>query len=591
MKKLYLILAVLCFVVANAQIITPNTAYRGKKLNISIVDCKTTVDVVSRTAMNRVVSDTTNPDITDPQPDPKPDVISQTSNINIFNQLNEFLTVDSYIKISDCEYSIKTSVPSDATPGPYSIFIPQDISGTKDITYNNACNVIAEPIKYTLSSTTNICGNSDKVPSTSYKVYDDSTGKVVRTICANWNGNFSILLPAGNYTVKPISHNPNYTISPTEIKVTLPYAGDVTEIQPFCATANQPKIDLLGCIYARNFARPGFDAKYVVKVTNRGNVAQSGSVKVQFNDAILDFVSSSSETPQIGNGTLTWNFSDLKPYRTKKFYFKLNVNSPVETPAVNIGDKLDFDVNITTLGTDINLANNSCTRRQTVVGSYDPNDKLCMDGDEILQEKIGDYLTYRIRFENTGNFPAEFIRVIDYINPELFDISTLEVLETSHDMQLTINDDVVEFFFENIQLPFDDDNNDGHIFYKIKTKDNLKIGQKITNQASIYFDYNAPIITNIAETAIVEEVLGTAEHDLRAEVNLYPNPTSNLLNIKLSNGTAKSIEIYDMSGQMVFVRSNTSNSESIDVTPFAKGTYIIKINTSEGATTSKFVKE
>ncbi len=56
----------------------------------------------------------------------------------------------------------------------------------------------------------------------------------------------------------------------------------------------------------------------------------------------------------------------------------------------------------------------------------------------------------------------------------------------------------VEFIFENINLPFDDANNDGFVAFKIKTKSSLVLGDTFSNSANIYFDYNFPIVTNTA---------------------------------------------------------------------------------------------
>ena len=40
---------------------------------------------------------------------------------------------------------------------------------------------------------------------------------------------------------------------------------------------------------------------------------------------------------------------------------------------------------------------------QTVVNSYDPNDKTCLQGKTVSSEVIGEYVHYLIRFENTGS--------------------------------------------------------------------------------------------------------------------------------------------------------------------------------------------
>ena len=91
------------------------------------------------------------------------------------------------------------------------------------------------------------------------------------------------------------------------------------------------------------------------------------------------------------------------------------------------------------------------------------------------------------------------------------------------------NDNLVEFLFENINLPFSDATNDGFVTFKIKTKSSLVIGDSFSNSASLYFDYNAPIITNT--TTIVVQTLGTSEFASQA-ISIYPNPARDTLHIK-----------------------------------------------------------
>lgn len=42
---------------------------------------------------------------------------------------------------------------------------------------------------------------------------------------------------------------------------------------------------------------------------------------------------------------------------------------------------------------------------------------------------IGDYVHYKIRFENTGTFPAQNIVVTDLIDISKFDISSLQMID------------------------------------------------------------------------------------------------------------------------------------------------------------------
>jgi hypothetical protein len=260
----------------------------------------------------------------------------------------------------------------------------------------------------------------------------------------------------------------------------------------------------------------------------------------------------------------------------------------METPPVNAGDLLSFDTQISLQNTDENSSDNFFGIRQEVVNSYDPNDKTCLQGTTIAPSEVGKYVHYVIRFENTGTFAAENIVVKDMIDMTKFDIATLVPLNSSHDFYTRIKDNKVEFIFENINLPFDDANNDGYVAFKIKTKPTLVLGDTFSNSANIYFDYNFPIITDTYTTTIA--ALSIQDFDFGTHFTLYPNPVKEVLNIQSKQDVGvNSIEIYNQLGQIVMAITNFETK--IDVTDLASGTYFVKINTDKGSSNSKFVKE
>ena len=70
---------------------------------------------------------------------------------------------------------------------------------------------------------------------------------------------------------------------------------------------------------------------------------------------------------------------------------------------------------------------------ETVVGSYDPNDKLVSD--EVLEEtqvQGGHTLTYTVRFQNTGSAEAIHVRIEDELDETRLDLSTLSMVAASH---------------------------------------------------------------------------------------------------------------------------------------------------------------
>jgi hypothetical protein len=145
-----------------------------------------------------------------------------------------------------------------------------------------------------------------------------------------------------------------------------------------------------------------------------------------------------------------------------------------------------------------------------------------------------------------------------------------------------------EFIFENIQLPFDDANNDGYVSFKIKTKSTLTMGDAFSNTANIYFDYNAPVITN-TYTTTVRNVLAVSETKTGKEnVSIYPNPVQDILYIKSSEEIIKA-EIYDASGRILNTTGVKTNS--VNVAELAKGNYIIKLFTKDKTMILKFIKK
>jgi uncharacterized repeat protein (TIGR01451 family) len=436
-------------------------------------------------------------------------------------------------------------------------------------------------------SNINGCDSNDVLfPNLNFNITDGfSTGNII----ANTSGDYSIFVGQGTHTITPILENPTYfNVAPSSLQVTLPNASNPT-IQNFCITPNGVHNDLEVVIIPLFPARPGFDATYKILYKNKGNTTLSGSVVLDFEDNKMDFVSSTPSYTSISTGELIYNYSDLAPFEIREIIITMNINSPTETPAVNIGDQLSFIVNINPLSGDEYVQDNRINFKQTVVGSYDPNDKTCIEGDVVGAEVIGNYVHYLIRFENTGTFTAENIVVKDIIDYTKFDINTLTPTSSSHPFVTKIsNSTIVEFIFENIQLPFDDANNDGYVAFKIKTLPSLSIGDTFSNNANIYFDYNFPIGTNTTLTTI--QNLNKPDFEFTDYITLYPNPANSKLNFKVKKDlNISSINIYNSLGQLVLVATNPN--EFIDVSQLKTGNYFVKIISNLGFSNCQFLKE
>ena len=66
-------------------------------------------------------------------------------------------------------------------------------------------------------------------------------------------------------------------------------------------------------------------------------------------------------------------------------------------------------------------------------------------------------------------------------------------------------------------------------------------------------------------------------YDENAKIFIYPNPTSDKLNMSSETEQQVLVSIFSLNGQRLMQRQ-MSTSESIDVSSLSKGIYIIKIN-------------
>ncbi|MEI7489175.1 MAG: T9SS type A sorting domain-containing protein, partial [Chryseobacterium sp.] len=403
------------------------------------------------------------------------------------------------------------------------------------------------------------------------------------------DGSYNFYTQSGDFTVTAEPENPSlYTVTPSSFSTNFVDNNNNISTQNICVTKNGHVKDLEVVFAPVTDARPGFDAVYKVIWRNKGNTTLSGSVTVNFNNSKLNFLSSSLPSTVSGN-QVTFNFTNLKPYQNTASEITFNVNPPTHaTNPVNIGDILNFSANITPLSGDVNQDDNQFVYKQTVVGSYDPNDITCLEGNTIPLAMVGKHLHYIVNFENTGTAPATNIVVEMEINPDDFDISSLQLQNTSHNSYTKITGNKVEFMMKDINLAA---SAHGNIALKIKSKNNLVSGDSVNNKANIYFDYNFPVETNDAVTNIEGSTLAVTESNKgKTSVNVYPNPTKGDVNIA-ADSKINSIEIYDAQGRIIQKQTGiNSQNTKVSIHSNTSGMYILKIITEKETLTKKIIK-
>lgn len=263
---------------------------------------------------------------------------------------------------------------------------------------------------------------------------------------------------------------------------------------------------------------------------------------------------------------------------------------------------------------DVLLSNNNYdVKCFEIVASYDPNDKQaepvgigpehCIDPAQVI--------TYRIRFQNTGNQDARDVRVIDTLS-SLLDPATFYWMGSEHDCNVELENIggifVLKCYFDDIMLPDTSAGNaesQGYLEFRVKPKYGLPNGTLIENSAQIYFDYNPPIYTNTTWHTLTNEpkpqtsnifvqTPGTWRID-RATISVFPNPflSSFYIFIPPSNRmeVCESIVLTDTYGRKVreFIPM-TFGAIMIDVGDLASGVYILKVKTNTKEFEQRIVK-
>jgi len=430
--------------------------------------------------------------------------------------------------------------------------------------------------------------NDEFLPNLNFSV---NNGTATGNYVSNSTGDYSIAVPQGIYTVTP-QIGAYFTATPANIVVDFSTAVNPS-IQDFCITSNGVFNDLEITILPLTLARPGFDASYSITYKNKGTTTLSGDVNLAFNDDLIDYVSSTPLVDTANTGELIWNYTNLKPFEAREILLTMNANTPTDpTFPLNNGDLLGFTATINPVSGDETPEDNVFDLHQTVVNSYDPNDKTCLEGKTILPSEVSEYVSYMIRFENNGTASAVNIVVKDVIDVSKYDMSTLRVIKGSHSFVTEVrNDNIVEFIFENINLPFDDANNDGYVSFKIKTLPTLVENDTFENKAEIYFDYNPAIVTNLAQTT-VKSLLGISDYQIDNSITYYPNPAKDVIHINSKN-SLKGVSIYDINGRMLLNTELTGShvQNDFDVSKFDNGVYFIKIISEKGQFIDKIVIE
>lgn len=272
-----------------------------------------------------------------------------------------------------------------------------------------------------------------------------------------------------------------------------------------------------------------------------------------------------------------WTLPELAPSHSFRRYVEVTIPGP---PDANVGEGLTFQLDADLDNAD--YQDESLTYSSPIMCAWDPNDKLVVPNrpnQEILEE---DTLLYTIRFQNTGNDYAEHVFIIDSLDVDFLDISTIEFVDSSHPDKLVVTlerSGVLRFDFPHIFLPdstADNSGSQGFVTFKIGIRENTLIHQDvIRNNADIYFDANPPVRTNRTRSVFVNDLSAIEDQNFETEkLAIFPNPTDGYIQFsRIVNGR---FELYDLCGNLIVIKDLTDET-AINLSMQPSGLYLLKV--------------
>lgn len=419
------------------------------------------------------------------------------------------------------------------------------------------------------------------------KLYD-STNTFISTHYTNYNGSYQFILPTGTFTTKININYPYSTLCANpgvDSTVMLANSGEHATINYGLSCSNGD----VGILTAtRNGAVfPGLHHKLCVYAGNiwsyNGCINNaSGQLQLIINGPVIyNGPANGALTPTVSGNVYTYtitDFSNINMYSSFCLDFITNTTA-------QIGDQICVYATVMLDSIDVNPTNNTYGFCYNVSNSLDPNYKEVYP--LSVQPGYQDWFTYTIHFQNTGNAPAINIRLADTLDTNL-DFETFELLSYSDTVETSLDNNMLTFHFPNIMLPdstSDPEGSQGFVQYHIKPKPNMQAGTQIKNTAYIYFDYNAPIITN---TAISEFMLSTRLYDREPKelLHVYPNPGSGKYYVELPKNVSNSdfnLGVYNAFGDLIINTKTKSQFTQIDLSEQPNGIYILSVTDATGS--------
>lgn len=459
------------------------------------------------------------------------------------------------------------------------------VTGNVYVDYNNDClfngtDVALNSINVTASENL----NSPSMSTASYYGYSNGSGAYSINALQTWMTNYSVSIPSFYQFIFPAT-----TCSPAAYNfTTLPQTAVDFSLQ--CTSL----MDVQCGASSQGVVRPNLPFILSPYVNNTGCNMASGLLKLVLDpNVVYNAGLSSNPANTVSGDTLIWNYTNLTSLSNGAYWNSFFAGVYLTpTAAVTSGSTLCFRVLTNVPVGDVDPANNDYSFCLPVVNSYDPNLKEVSPKGTGIAGNIPvttNELTYTIHFQNTGTASAINISVIDTLDGDI-NAASLKILGTSHTATPQwIAPGIVKFNFYNIYLADSTSNepaSHGYVKFSVKLNASLPVGTVIQNKASIYFDSNPAIVTNMVTNTLSNSVGINEITSTNGMISVYPNPMNDLATFVIQsdniNGTY-SFELTDVLGkELKSIKEINAKQFTVSRSDLTNGIYFYKVYAADG---------
>jgi len=326
---------------------------------------------------------------------------------------------------------------------------------------------------------------------------------------------------------------------------------------------------------------------------NNGTVADSVALFLTMNSSIQ--ILSSSMPYTLTNGTYGFLVGYLNPG------FDSTITMLVKMGCDTNGTQYCFTATAQGLDSTVCTGNSNTDNLCGFLGSpFDPNAMYVSSVTHpekgivnYLETTDSDTLDYLVTFQNTGTGPAHNVELRIPLSVRI-DTASLMPLIASYNYSWLVLAKTLIVDFTGINLPdtaVSHSASEGYFKFRVKQAAGNMPGDSIIHLAQIYFDQNAPVVTNntVVKIASTDTVTTNILNEGQAGVRLYPNPSNS--GVMVVTPEISKIRVTDATGREVYAQQLTSISAGFDVSKWANGVYLVTISSDKRSTVFKFIKD